>query len=62
MVQLLTHRAHASRAGTAAPMADARNATAGCLSRQLLPSQAGSSHPPVPYRVAPLLDSPSQAA
>src|SRR5712692_3502669 len=28
MVQLLTHRAHASRVGPAAPMADARNATA----------------------------------
>jgi hypothetical protein len=62
MVQLLTHRAHASRAGTAAPMADARNATAWLPSRQLLPSQAGSSHPPVAYRVARLPVPPGQAA
>ena len=62
VVPLLAHRAHASSAGPAAPMADTRNATAGCLFCQLLTSQAGSSHPPVPYRVARLLDSPSQAA
>src|SRR6266702_8381703 len=50
MVQLLTHRAHASSVGRAAPMADARNATAWLpLPVSFLPSQTGSSHPPVAY-------------
>ena len=45
------------------PMADARNATAWLpLPVSFLPSQAGSSHPPVAYRVARLSVSPGQAA
>ena len=44
-------------------MADARNATAWLpLPSVFLPSQTGSSHPPVAYRMALLPVSPGQAA
>lgn len=63
MVQLLTHRAHASSVGPAAP--DGRRAQCHDLAAppvSFLPSQAGSSHPPVAYRMARLSVSPGQAA
>jgi hypothetical protein len=55
MVQLLTHRAHAMQCRPGRP--DGRRAQCHGLAAppaSFLPSQAGSSHPPVAYRVARL--------